>query len=44
MRIFYAKRDYAKNMDDGKANTDEIAGLSDYGDGTKYPAFNERLS
>ena len=30
---------YAKNMDDGKANTDEIAGVSDYGDGTKYPAF-----
>ena len=42
--VAYDSNDYAKNMDDGKANTDEIAGLSDYGDGTKYPAFNERLS
>ena len=42
--VAYDSWDYAKNMDDGKANTDEIAGLSDYGDGTKYPAFNERLS
>ena len=37
--VAYDSWDYAKNMDDGKANTDEIAGLSDYGDGTKYPAF-----
>lgn len=37
--VAYNNIDYAKNMDDGKANTDEIAGLSDYGDGTKYPAF-----
>ena len=37
--VAYDSYDYAKNMDDGKANTDEIAGLIDYGDGTKYPAF-----
>lgn len=37
--VAYDSYDYAKNMDDGKANTDEIARLSDYGDGTKYPAF-----
>lgn len=37
--VAYDSNDYAQNMNDGKANTDEIAGLSDYGDGTKYPAF-----
>ena len=30
--------EYAKSLDDGKANTDEIAGLSDYSE-DKYPAF-----
>ena len=37
--IAYPVRTYATSFDDGKANTDQIAGLSDYS-AANYPAFD----